>query len=252
MKKVIIYVLLLGVLGFCFGPSVDRAFAQEQLTISLHRDFGYGGFGNDIQGLFSIRVNGPTDLAQVEFYIDGQSMGISKESPFTFQFNTDTYPIGLHQITAVGTTAAGQQLSSNVVEVNFVSASQGWKSALGIIIPILVIVFGGMLLAAVIPGLLGRKPKGRGVVPTSYGVYGGAVCPKCGKPFARHWYGINLGFKKLDQCPHCGKWSFVSRATPQELEIAAAKMQAAPTPELPKQSEEELLRKEVDDSRFMD
>ena len=74
MKKVIIYVLLLGVLGFCFGPSVDRAFAQEQLTISLHRDFGYSGFGNDIQGLFSIRVSGPTDLAQVEFYIDGQSM----------------------------------------------------------------------------------------------------------------------------------------------------------------------------------
>ena len=40
------------------------------LTLSLSRDWGYGGFGGDIQGTFSFHAKGPADLARVEFYID--------------------------------------------------------------------------------------------------------------------------------------------------------------------------------------
>ena len=52
------------------------ALAQEEtLTLSLSRDWGYGGFGGDIQGTFSFHAKGPADLARVEFYIDDQIIG---------------------------------------------------------------------------------------------------------------------------------------------------------------------------------
>ena len=43
--------------------------AQENglLTVSLSRDFGYGGFAGDIEGLFTIKAAGPDSLAKVVF-----------------------------------------------------------------------------------------------------------------------------------------------------------------------------------------
>jgi DNA-directed RNA polymerase subunit RPC12/RpoP len=90
--------------------------------------------------------------------------------------------------------------------------------------------------------------------PRKYGISGGAICPKCQRPFALHFFALNLGLGKFDRCPYCGKWS-VLRPRPiaelrqaEEVELQAA-MDAALPPEV---SEEEKLRRELDDSRFQD
>ena len=41
----------------------------EELILKMSRDFGYGGFNNDIQGLFSMKVTGPADIVRVIFFI---------------------------------------------------------------------------------------------------------------------------------------------------------------------------------------
>ena len=90
--------------------------------------------------------------------------------------------------------------------------------------------------------------------PRNYGHYGGAICPKCERPFSRHIYGLNLGFHKYDRCPYCGKWSLVRRASREELEAAeAAEIKAAQEGAFkPEKSEEQELRQDIEDSRFED
>ncbi|MCX6039409.1 MAG: hypothetical protein NTW99_16290 [Chloroflexi bacterium] len=75
--------------------AITAAFAQtEELSLRMSRDFGYGGFNNDIQGLFSMKVTGPADLARVVFYINSIVIGEVTQAPFNLQFNTDNYPLG--------------------------------------------------------------------------------------------------------------------------------------------------------------
>jgi len=35
------------------------------------------------------------------------------------------------------------------------------------------------------------------------------ACPKCGESFKRQLIAMNLGWKRLERCPHCRKWSIV-------------------------------------------
>ena len=98
----------------------------------------------------------------------------------------------------------------------------------------------------------GKKEKLPPGTPRNYGYHGGAICPKCDRPFSRHIYGLNLGTHKYDRCPYCGKWSLVRRASKGELDAAeAAEIEASQagafTPEV---SEEDQLRKQLDDSRY--
>ena len=241
------------------GLSLSTVAAQEsaQLTLKLSRNFGYSGFGADIQGTFTLKASGPEDLRRVTFLIDGATLGEASQPPFQVQFNTGNYSLGVHTLSAVGYTASGQELQSNTIRAKFVTPGEGWSAALKIIIPVFVVILGAALLSAVIPWLTGRGKTSQVLLgtPRNYGMLGGAVCPKCGRPFSRHWWGLNMLTGKLDRCPHCGKWSVVRRATPAELsaaeaaELAAAKAEQAETPGL---SEEERLRQELEDSRYQD
>jgi len=225
---------------------------DEELKITFSRDFGYSSGGGDIQGLFSIKVNGPDTLTKVVFYIDDEAMGEDTEAPFRLQFNTDSYALGQHAIYAAGTTSDGRELKTKVVHANFVSASEGTQSAMRILIPILGIVAVAVVLAAVIPVITGRKtiPLEPGT-PRNYPL-GGAVCPKCQRPFAVHIYGLNLGLGKLDRCPYCGKWSVVRRESLQKLRAAeeAELERARETGSVPGMTEEEKLKKQLEDSKF--
>jgi DNA-directed RNA polymerase subunit RPC12/RpoP len=229
---------------------------DEQLEISLRRNWGFSSGTGKIQGTFTIRTNGPKDLTKVTFTIDEQAMGEANEEPFELRFATDDYPLGVHQIQASGSTAGGIQLQSNTIRVEFVSASQGWQAASNIIIPIVVVILAAIGLAVLVPLVFtrGKKEQLAPGAPRSYGVYGGAVCPKCTRPFSRHIYGLNLGTHKYDRCPYCGKWSLVRRASPQELANAeAAEIEtAAEGAFVPGRTEEELLREEIEDSRYDD
>jgi len=225
-----------------------------QLRLSLRREWGYGGFGGQIQGHFSVRAAGPEDLQQVVFYLDDEVLGTADAPPFRVRFVTDAYPLGPHRLSAVGYAAEGRELRSNTLEVTFVSAEQGWREAGRMLLPVLGVVLGALLLSglAVYLGERKRSPAPPGT-PRAYGIFGGAVCPKCGRPFGRHWWAPNMLTAKLDRCPHCGGWSLARAASPEALRAAeeaelAAFHSAAMSPVPPQDEGAQAL----DETRYLD
>lgn len=246
-----------------FALAVMPVWAQEEgLNISVSKQFGYN-MGSQIQGTFRIRVRGPEDLAVVTFLLDGEPLGEATAAPFDLSFKTDDYAPGWHEITAVGTTAAEQTLTARALSYQFVSAEAAGKGIAQLLIPIAILVVIVTLATGVFP-LLGGQKKGETTYdpmsytpgePRSYGVLGGVVCPKCGRPFGMHWWGLNVSFVgKYDRCPHCGKWSMVRRASREALLEAEAAEHAAHTATAPRSvlNAEEKLRDQLDDSRFTD
>jgi hypothetical protein len=224
MKR-IQFAILIAVLVSQFA--VAAVIAQtEELTLKMSRDFGYGGFNNDIQGLFSIKITGPADLRRVVFYIDSTAIGEVSQAPFNLQFNTDNYPLGAHNLYAIGFSSSGYQYSSNSIICNFVPASQGTKTALQIVVPLLVIVFGAILLSFIVP-LVARRG-----------------------PFALPLFSLNLGLSKFARCPYCGKWSSVRIQTLAKLQEAERAELEWGRAEVMEETEEEKLRKELDDSKY--
>lgn len=248
-------VALIVLLVLAWAAPSATAQAQPTLKLSLRRDFGYGGFGQ-IQGLFTLTASGPADLQHVTFLIDGQVMGEASAAPFRFQFNTSSYPLGTHTLSATGTTAGGLVLQSNQIQEEFVSAG-----AAGSGIPIAIYVVIGVVLAIIAARIgssilvnrrRGKVPLGQ---PRNYGIAGGAICPKCGRPFPIPLLSMNMGFSKLTQCPHCGKWVRVQRSPLEELRAAeAAELKRAEgETQLPQPEEEkEAQRKALDESRYED
>jgi len=228
--------------------SVAVAFAQtEELTLRLSRDFGYGGLNNDIQGLFSMRVTGPTDLVRVVFYVDSNSIGEVTQAPFNLQFNTDNYPLGQHNLYAVGFSSSGEEYYSNKIISNFVPASAGTK----VVIPILVIVFGAILVSFIIPLVMGRgKIQNLPIGAERKYNFGGAICPKCQRPFGLTLFSLNLGLSKFTRCPYCGRWGAVHIQTLAKLREAEQAEREWGRGAVQEEVEEEKLRKELDDSKY--
>jgi len=243
---VVLLVLLVFALALATG-----ALAQEGgLTLKLSRDWGYGGLGGDIQGTFSMRVTGAADLARVEFYIDDARIGEVTAAPFNLQFVTDNFPEGVHTMRAVGFTSGGQELRSQPIGATFVSKSASNQALVRIIVPLLAVVGGAMLLTFVFTLVTGRKakrlPPG---TPRQYPM-GGGICPRCSRPVALQILGLNMLVGKFQRCPYCGKWSVFRRVPLGELRAAEqAEVQSA-AGHVPAPSEEERLKKELDDSKY--
>ena len=237
--------------------TVSTAFAQSngELQLGLSRDFGYGGFGNDIQGLFSMKIkNPPATIVRVEFFIDDTSIGDDIEAPFALQFNTDSYELGVHNLRAIGFTADEQEITSNIIQVQFVAAGAGTNMVFKIVLPIVGLILVMGLLAVFLPlvlskGKLSSLPLG---AQRNYGIGGGAVCPKCGRPFPLRLWWLNLGLSKIDRCPYCGKWSFVRPRSLSELRTAEAAelSQSQSDTQIIGESEADKLKKGLDDSRY--
>jgi hypothetical protein len=225
--------------------------SNDDFSISLNRDFGYGGFGNDIQGLFTIEVHTGLNLDKVQFVIDESIIGEVTDAPYKFQFQTGNFSLGVHNIFAVGILSTGAEVSSNVIVAEFVSPEQGWQSALKIIVPIFGLILGGMLLSALLPVLMRKKSKSTNI-PISFGPLGGTICSNCGLPFSIHLWGLNVVVGKLDRCPHCGKWSLVHRVHPAELALAVEKLKPVVPPISISETEEERTKKEIEESKYLD
>lgn len=227
----------------CAAPVVADAQSQEpELQLRLRRDFGYGS-GAQIQGRFSIIVDGPEDLARVVFFVDDEVIGEDAEAPFRMQLNTSNYELGWHTLRATGFTGDGREIASNALQRQFVSGS---TSTIVLVAFVLLIVGFRVVSHLVTRNKAPGEQKG-------YGVYGGAVCKRCGRPFARKWWSPNLLVGKLERCPHCGKWQFTTRATPVMLERAeqfAQELDAEAASTLGEVDEEEKLRRRLDESRF--
>jgi hypothetical protein len=85
----------------------------------------------------------------------------------------------------------------------------------------------------------------------SYGAGGGGICPNCHRPFALPLLSAHLGFSKLAVCPSCGKWSLVRVESINKLrEAERAELESVKPEKKTGVSEEETLRKEIDDSKF--
>lgn len=230
--------------------AVSVAFAQaEGLSMTMSRDWGYGGFNGDIQGLFTMHISGPDTLVRVEFYIDETKIGEDTEAPFALQFTTDNYPLGWHTMSAIGFTADGQELTSNTITAEFVPEQEVAK----FLIPVFGVVLVAILGSTLIPFLVTRNKKPVQLPlgeERSYGVGGGGICPKCKRPFALPFFSMNMGLSKYGRCPYCGKWSAVRVLPVAKLREAEKAELTWSQAEAPQVSEEEKLRKELDDSKY--
>jgi hypothetical protein len=252
MKKIITTIFALIYL-FIFFPSA--ALAQEEppsITLTLTRDFGYGGFSGDIQGTFSMKVSGPDNLVKVQFYIDELLIGTDTEIPFLIQFHTESFEPGNHNMYAIGILSDGSEVRSNEFIRHFLSGEDAMGNTLNIVIPLLAVILGISIIGVVAPMLFGKKGKLRPV--GEYGAAGGAVCPRCQLPYSRNYLSPNLVIGKLEHCPHCGKWAVVRRAAQDELVDAEARLRQdreEGVKEISK-DEDESLRQALEDSRFDD
>ncbi len=88
-----------------------------------------------------------------------------------------------------------------------------------------------------------------------YGLAGGAICPKCHRPFRLGLMSIKLGLgTKLARCEYCGNWSAVRRASLADLRAAESAEMAETQANPPVSSQEaaEKFKDLVEESRFRD
>lgn len=213
MKKNCFYVflILVAILGYV---APVRAQAVEELALSLSRDFGSSFGKGDIQGTFSLKVTGPSNLVKVQFYIDNTILAEDTDSPFMVQFVTDDYTPGKHTMYAMGYTRDGRELHTRELTFNYINAVESRQRVLMVIVPILALVLIRVLISRKVTPTLSRGHKKGDLVPPgghSYGVRGGTICPRCAHPFALNFFSPNLLVGKLVHCPNCGKW-FIRRA----------------------------------------
>ena len=244
MRKIL---LIIGVLIFFLLPASVLA-QSEDLDLRLTRDFGYGA-GGQVQGKFSLRVDGPVDIVRVDFIIDGEVVQTITEAPFRYRFNTDDYPPGAHTMTAVGYLADGTQVMGPEFVRQFLSADDAKSSTMKIVVPLLVIVGVATLVGALAPVLMMRSKEFK---PGNYGAAGGAVCPRCTFPYSRSVIAPNLLVGKLQRCPHCGKWAIVARASQQNLDQAEERWYKEGTSSVDAPTQDEKIRQLLDDSRYED
>ncbi len=86
----------------------------------------------------------------------------------------------------------------------------------------------------------------------NYGIAGGAICPRCNRPYPLDLLSPHILNYKLGRCPFCGKMAFVRRAGMDELRAAEARELQDSQPTAPATSEDEALRKLIDDSKYTD
>ena len=241
---------MIGLAVVLLGLPTAVAWAQATETIDLRvsKDFGFQA-GNRLQGTISMWAEGAgDDIAEVTFRIDGQIVGVDREPPFRQQFHTGDYALGMHVLAAVGRRDDGVEIAAPERTVEFVTAEEGWRVGLRIGGPILALVLIVSILGTLGPVLLGRRHPFR---LGEYGAAGGAVCPRCRLPYARHMMAPNLLVGKLERCPHCGRWAIAHAATRAELEAAEQRVRDdSQRGALEVSDERERLRREIDESRY--
>ncbi len=243
----------LGLLVFLMAALLavaDRVSAQADpppLSLSLRRDWGYGGLDGRIQGRFTLRVKEESLFVRVVFYLDETEMAVLDEPPFAFRFHTGDYPPGEHRLWAQAFTAEGETVASEPIYAYFLTDEEGREATTRI----LIVVGGLSLVSTVLAGLmlvvLGRSEKSAG---GSYGLLGGTICPHCGKPYAMHFYAPNLVTHRFDRCPHCGRWALVRRQPLDALRAAEGGAEDNPQAPASQETEEERLRRLLDESRY--
>ncbi len=231
--------------------------ATPQYTLNVHKTFGFNN-GSQIRGQFSAEVIGPGPIQSVTFLLDGKPIGQAAQAPFTFDFNTANYPVGWHDMTASVTAKDSKPFITPARHFEFVSADQESTAMRNILGPMLGGIAILLLVIFAVQFLIFRNRPNK-VLPLgaarNYGMRGGAICPRCHRPFPLHWFAMNMGINtKFDRCDFCGHQGFFKPARRDELARAeAAELEMAqPDQNFPAESEQDKLKKILDDSRFTD
>ena len=196
-----------------------------------------------------------TAVRNVRFVIDGEMLAEVGSAPFSFQFKTDDYGFGTHNLWAEVDLQDGTTLTTPSIQYNFVSPEEERKQ-MG---SILGFIGGGIVVTLLIVGLVqgvflkgSRKGPHQPGEPRNYGMLGGTICPKCGRPFPRHLFGIKLVVGRLDRCDNCGKWVMTTRATPAALQMAEEAEKADLVADEAVTAVKADKSTSLDDTRYMD
>jgi len=228
---------------------------DEDYRIHVNKDKGYS-WASDIQGRFTIRLLGDeTRVKEVAFLIDGTILSTVNSAPFSDQFETGDFSEGTHNLSAEVHLKDGSQVTTSALVYSFLGSAQVNEQMKPFFIGIGGALLGIFVIVALVQWLFFKKkktsPRAPGE-PRSYGPLGGTICPKCGRPFSRHLFGLNLLTHRLERCDNCGKWVMTKRANPAELQAAEqaeleeviADEEALPT--------KENLEGNLEDTRYFD
>jgi Zn ribbon nucleic-acid-binding protein len=238
------------------GQSKTPAGSPE-FTLNVQRTFGYSSGNGNIRGNFRLTVIGPEEnIQQVVILLDDQPIGTVTQAPFQMDIQTQNFPEGSHTLSAEVTTLEGTVQRVSGGTFNFISSQQQWSGMFGIIAAI----FGVIVFVVAIGILFSYLSTGKSVkdlpagAERKYVISGGGVCPNCRRPFAFHWWGLNLVGYKYDRCDYCGRFNKVKRLSREELrEAEQAELvsgQQAQPPDL--KSPEEKYKEMLDQSRYTD
>ena len=221
-KYRVLFIVFLGLLIVCTSPY--EVFAQEEgFRIHLRKDFGYS-WGSQIQGRFTLSIIGDvSEVTQVAFHIDDNTLAIITEAPFHHQFHTGEFDAGKHRLSAEVSLEDGSIQSTPMIVYDFLSPTQMSQQVTTVLLRIggliLVLFLIGVIIQTLLLKTKKRLPHKPGA-PRNYGYLGGTICPKCERPFPRHLWGINLIVSRLDRCEHCGRWVMTKRASEADLRAA--------------------------------
>jgi hypothetical protein len=257
MFQKIQFFLKIGFVLVLLAAAATPAFAQQdEYRLGVNKIIGYSS-GDQIRGTINMYLIGPSNIQSVKFMIDGQVVGEVNQAPFQIAFQTGSYAFGSHDLSAAVQTTDGRQVTTPVRTFVFATAEQEQSNVLNIIGPILGIVVIVMLLGFAAQ-MLFFKNKLQSIPPgthRNYGMSGGAVCPRCHRPYALHWWTPHLFMQKFDRCDFCGKWALVTRLSDDALRTAEqnelASFGSAPMP-VSQKSEAEKLKEMLDQSKYSD
>ncbi|MEA3327427.1 MAG: hypothetical protein U9R53_09000 [Chloroflexota bacterium] len=244
--------MILAVLFFSITFSV---YGQgNEYTVHLRRDFGYGG-GSNIRGTFTIILVGQDDQVEsATFLMDGNPMIVVQEVPFKYQFHTDAYGFGDHFLSAQVTLEDGSVEVTPALQYNFVSPEAEREQVVTILVAIGSVILITLVIFGVVQAIFLKDRTRHGKRPVEgqhYGLLGGTICPKCGCPFSRHIWALNLVVGRLDRCEYCGKWVMTTRATPEALREAES-MQIANLAEVDNEIPIPESKEDLDQTRYID
>jgi len=113
--------------------------AQDDISFTLDRNFGMG-FGNYIQGTFTLRGNAPDTVLNLTVFFNELQVHFVNGYTISWQFNTADYESGYVNVTLVGITASGLEYSTSR-DVIFFSEIQTNLITVGIIALVAILVF---------------------------------------------------------------------------------------------------------------
>lgn len=252
-RKLFIFLIVIAILG-SVSTSLVRA-QDEDYRVHVRKEFGYN-WGADIQGRFSIRLLGDeTQVAQVRFFIDDTLLATVSSAPYRFQFRTDDFADGVHHLFAEVQLKDGRNITTSALSYNFLDSQDANQDVGRILLYIGGALLGTLLIMGLVQGVI---LKSRDTSPhqpgeaRQYGLLGGTICPKCGRPFPRHIWGMNLVVGRLDRCENCGKWVMTVRATPSALKAAEEAEWRAYQAEQAQAINPPDLDQDLDDTRYFD